>query len=66
MAYLMLIKMIFKHNSERALIRNLPYVFYKKAEKCFCISRLFPSIVLVAANSDVLLLSTFVWMQNHI
>lgn len=21
----------------------LPYVFYKKAEKCFCASRLFPS-----------------------
>lgn len=65
-AYLILKKNILKHNSDRALIHNLLYVFYKKAEKCFCISRLFPSIVLVAANSDVLLPSTFVWMQNHI
>lgn len=45
MAYLILIKLSFKYNSEKTLIHNLLSVFYKKAEKCFSISRLFLSIV---------------------
>lgn len=62
-ACLILIKLIFENNSEGGLMHNLIYVFYKMTEKCFCISRLFP---LCGSSSDVLLWSTFVWVQNHI